>query len=963
MGDIRTFIAAAVVVAAVWTSSVDARGAVPGAERIQSAIPGAEHLIKARQARGLPAAVPAAFTKAHGEGWSQILSGPAGGYRLIWGEGIPVDPAAMTDEAAAEQTAIAFWRSHAELLPQGVSPEELRLETNVLRGDVRYVAHSQTVSGMRVLGTANFIAIAEGRIAMVGARNFPVSAAPKAPAVRLSPARLTKVEALATAPLSARRIKATARVGQTVVVPLVFPDRIELRSAREVALDAPGQGRWRAYVDAGGQELIALRDLRVFVEGTVTLRHHERHPESDIIDSPAKNMFVQTHPRKVVSTDDVGFFAFDEYEEQVTVMMAGSFVRVLDGSGTVMKKTLPEETFAQGISMLWESGGVEEIQAQIDAFQSVTRVRDHVVRLVDDIPWFDEQLTVKVNQKVDLDGNGTNDICNAFFDGSTLNFLPSGEIGRGYACNNTAMISDIIYHEYGHAVHLSSVIPYVGEFDEAVSEGFADSLATSITGDSVIGRYFLTNGSGIRDLEPDMRWPEDQGYDPHQTGLILGGALWDLRGILREKHGVSAGDDLVDHLFFRMMRHTSDMPSAFAGILMADDDNGDLADGTPNFCDIYDAFSAHGLVLDTSGQLTIDHEPLTVVEPTTAPLEVAARVRVGDSECFERGEVRVIYSVDGGLSWKEVAMSSGDEENYAARLEKMASGTSLLYRIEVDENRSQSVISLPANPAEPFYRAYVGQLEEIYFTDFEAESDDGWTHELVEGDEAREGSDDWMRGAPKAKGGDPEGAFSGDNAWGNDMTPEDRWDAKYQANITNALVSPAFDLSQYDAVRLQFRRWLTIEDGYFDKARVVVNGETVWHNAATPGKDADPHTLHHVDQEWVLVDLDITEAAAGKADVAVRFELESDGGMQMGGWNIDDFGLYTVPAPPVEEPPLSDTDEDGHLDTDPAEGVDEMENDPAEIIAASGAGCQCNAPAFSSGSLGFLALFASLLGL
>ena len=44
--------------------------------------------------------------------------------------------------------------------------------------------------------------------------------------------------------------------------------------------------------------------------------------------------------------------------------------------------------------------------------------------------------------------------------------------------------------------------------------------------------------------------------------------------------------------------------------------------------------------------------------------------------------------------------------------------------------------------------------------------------------------------------------------------------------------------------------------------------------------------------------MDISQYADNNAAVTVRFKLMSDGGLEFGGWNIDDFMLYTLgPVP------------------------------------------------------------------
>ena len=74
--------------------------------------------------------------------------------------------------------------------------------------------------------------------------------------------------------------------------------------------------------------------------------------------------------------------------------------------------------------------------------------------------------------------------CNAFFDGKTINFFHSSMM-----CQNTGLLEDVIYHEFGHALHAFEIIEGVGSFDGAMSEGAADFLSASITGDPGMAKW------------------------------------------------------------------------------------------------------------------------------------------------------------------------------------------------------------------------------------------------------------------------------------------------------------------------------------------------------------------------------------------------------------------------------------------------------------------------------------------
>jgi hypothetical protein len=874
------------------------------------------------------------FVARHGGRWFERRGGPTGDFRRIWGEGTPVAPAAMADGLAALAAAEAFWLENEDLLPAGVRAADLEPAVNSLFRGVRHVTHVQTVDGVPVLGTANFLALLAGRVLLIGVRSFPVIGVEVVPRVEADAARKAALAYVASRGVPG----AVAGTPGLALMPLTGDDSLELRLVWTVEVTAPGAFRFTAYVDARGGGQVALRDERLFVTGELRARHHDRHPGNDVIDSPLADLYIQTSSGEG-STDHLGQFTADGIATDVLAMLSGKYVNVTNvhGSNLVLDLVgLGAEPY------LWDLEGDEEGFAQIHGYHFVQAVRDHAHAIAPDLAWTMGVQQVNVNHTY-IESPDQPTACNAWFDGTSLNTLMAGDLGYGYSCNNTAMIGDILYHEYGHAFHYQSVLLGSLTFDEAVSEGFADTTSVMLTMDPIIAPYFTTSGYAIRDLEPDKAWPQDAAEDPHATGLIVGGALWDLRKAYQDEFGFDAGNQVLDDLFAQVMRTTTDVPSLYEATLLADDDNGNLADGTPNFCMIYESYAPHGLTEGGLGRIVIDHEQLAEIAQPTQPVKIAADVFVAEEECNTLGEVRVVYSLDGGGSWDSLAMSSGGGDAYEADLGVQAEGTEIFYRIEADELDSGDVISRPHNAAEPFYRTYVGPLAEILCDDFE-DGEGEWTHELVSG-VAREGADDWQWGTPVGKGGDPVGAWSGQYVWGNDLAPLANWNGKYQAGKLNALTGPEWDLSAHDNVRLRFRRWLTVEDGYFDQARIKIGVDDEWHqvwvNRTSEGGSDAAHDTHHLDREWVLFDIDITEFAAGRSGVRLRFELQSDAGMEFGGWTVDDVCLYTK-----GEEPDPDPDPDG--------------GPGADTVSGGAGGCGCDA-AGGAGPAGLAGLLAQLI--
>ncbi len=827
---------------------------------------------------------PWQFIERFGGEWVQRRGGPVGHFRRIWGEGIPVDPSVHYDSLVALSAAESFWWQNAYLLPRGVFPADMKLRGNGESRGMRTVTHDQLHDNVPVIGSGAYLVFASGRMVMIGVRMFAVEPIETCPSVEI-----VEAASAATEYLKNRGIHAHAGSSRLVIMPLIGEDVVDYKLVFAVELSAP-VGRWTAYVDAHEGQVFALRDERMFMSATVNLEHHDRNPGGSLIPGGASYLNITTTAGNE-TTDVDGVFTVTGTSVDLSGDLLGPYVRVDNQSGT--DAVLSATGIGDSDSHLWTGDGSEEQQAQLDLYKFFVIIRNHVRNLEDNLPFLDEQYPVLPNH-IDSDGDGNQDFCNAWSDGVSINFLMAGGYSS-YQCNNTAMIADIVYHEYGHSVHMNAVFSSsgIGVFDSAVSEAFADTTSVVITNDSIIGPYFLTTGQGIRDLEPDKVWPDDVVEDEHQTGLILGGALWDLRKAMIIEYGEAQGRTYSDELLLQMMRFTGKMDTSFEAALLSDDDNGDLSDGTPNLCMIYEHFALHGLAADGQGLISIDHEQIAEINFPSNPITVNASARVTEEECATLGEVIVAYSVNHGETWSEVEMVSQGGDDFSGDIPAQPRGTELWYRIEASDTDTGHTMVKPTNKAEPYYMAYVGPLKMILCDDFEQE-DLEWTHELISGEDI-DGADDWMRGFPPGIGGDPDEAYSGDYVWGNDLQPEDNWNGQYQPNKVNTLRSPVWDLSEYEGmnVRLRFRRWLGVEDGFFDQATVYVNEtEKVWTNVASSSMDEDK-SIHHVDKEWILFDMDISDLAAGNSAVQLRWEIASDQGLQFAGWNIDDVCLYT----------------------------------------------------------------------
>jgi choice-of-anchor B domain-containing protein len=239
----------------------------------------------------------------------------------------------------------------------------------------------------------------------------------------------------------------------------------------------------------------------------------------------------------------------------------------------------------------------------------------------------------------------------------------------------------------------------------------------------------------------------------------------------------------------------------------------------------------------------------------------------------------VEYSTNDDATTTTVAMApTGNPNEWSASIPGQSRGTTVQYRLHATDALGTS--TEPENRDGHFVFG-VGKRRSFYAENFDGGTDGGWTHGMVTG------TDDWERGIPARKRVDPYRTTSGTKCFGNDLGNGGS-DGVYADNSDNWLESPSVDLTNQHGVRLRFQRWLRVEDAARDLARVLVNGVEVWRNPTNGG------TRPTLDDEWGLIDFDVSAAADDVAATKVRFELKSDGSVAKGGWNVDDVELYAV---------------------------------------------------------------------
>ncbi len=500
-----------------------------------------------------------------------------------------------------------------------------------------------------------------------------------------------------------------------------------------------------------------------------------------------------------------------------------------------------------------------------------------------------------LGDRVPADVENASGACNAYYTGGTITFLQEYS---GY-CNDLGRVADVVYHETGHGIH--DYILVAGTFAGDVSEGSADYVSATINDSATIGPNSYASGGAIRELETDKVYPTDVNGEVHNDGLIWGSFLWNLRA--------DWGAEPTDVLFLGALEQGPTLTDLYEAVVLADDDDGDLSNGTPNGCELMTRLAEHGLGPGPIGVVRFDHDALGPQSSWAEGYDVAFVLEdlLPDCSGLDRSSVQVWYtlgdapvpgSVDDGATdtadsggsdtgapadpWAEwqaapVASSGAD---WTATIPRQLAGSTVRYFIQAASTDGAQTVRTDGNDSNGAYSFTVGDREALWCADFEAGFGD-WTHG------AGWGTDDWAVGsATGLSAWDPDAPIDGAAHVATAI------DADYTANSSQWLRSGVVSVGTEPLppyTRLEMYRWLTVEDALYDQATFTVNDTPVWQNTATPGG-----ITHHIDVDWTHVSLDPAPLLDESGSMTLAWGLASDAGLEFGGWALDAVCVTTL---------------------------------------------------------------------
>lgn len=250
------------------------------------------------------------------------------------------------------------------------------------------------------------------------------------------------------------------------------------------------------------------------------------------------------------------------------------------GSNYTLTQTIQPN---QSNSIVMNSPATALVTAQANTFRVTAQTSNYIHSINPTDTHADFSALSKVNE---------NSSCNAFFDGSSINFYKAGG-----GCPNTAY-STVNSHEFGHWMN---VLYGTGNGPDGMGEGNADVWAlyiwdTPINGQDFFGpNSFVRTGNNLRQFCGDCC---DGCYgEVHNDGEVWMGAAWKVRANLETTYGQAAGGLIASNLFLGWMNgynQTQIKSIIETQWLTLDDDDANLTNGTPHYAQIDAAFRVQG---------------------------------------------------------------------------------------------------------------------------------------------------------------------------------------------------------------------------------------------------------------------------------------------------------------------------------------------------------------------------------
>ncbi|KAB2962457.1 MAG: hypothetical protein F9K16_09000 [Thermoanaerobaculia bacterium] len=656
---------------------------------------------------------------ARGGSWATLLlarpliPGTGVGNDLTW------DDLGFVAAPAGDGVGQAAWNEFTRFLGQhrrelGFDPAELVPSLGVTDGGALVQIHAgRQIRGVPVRGAALSATVNHGNLILLGAERWGKIGVSTVPTLSESDAAAALEAHLAPFEMAGWQAKPTLEL-----LPLGVDGKPghgwNHRLVWTMRPDLGTLNSFEAAVDAHSGEVLLFQDTNHYATrnikgGVYPASYDGQAPDGVEVPGYPMPFATFTHSSGSGVTDSGGNLF--NISGNITTQLQGPFVRIQDNCGAISESSGSGD-LDLGVSPDPDcdtppgSSSAGNTHSARTGFYELNRIAEMARGQSPSGPantWLNAQLTSNMN---------INQTCNAFWNGSTVNFYREGN-----PCGNTGQLAGVFDHEWGHGLDDNGTNGSIS----APGEGIADLYAAFRLNESCVGRGFFIDGSlcggygdpctpasgctGIRDID----WAHRTSGQPHTVawvnansncgsvhcrGALYAESAWDLaKRDLPTFYGmddntamalatrlVFKGADNVG-TWFVLTNGTQGGCAATGGYLQflgADDDNGNLADGTPHMQAIYAAFNRHEIACATptvqdggcasaptqAPNVTVSgNDTAADLSWSAVPNAASYQIHRADGE-FQCGFGKTLVGTTAGTFFQDTGLQNGREYSY-----------------------------------------------------------------------------------------------------------------------------------------------------------------------------------------------------------------------------------------------------------------------------------------------------------
>ena len=584
------------------------------------------------------------FQGAHPK-WTSLFSERTGMPTKAFGN--PIEAIGSTDT----EKAISFLNEMNQSFCYGAI--QLSARPEIKTSKFTNVVFDQTFNGMKVLFSKASVKLVNGKVVQFAFGVHPNIQLENNLEIGEQQARLAAQQGITS------NVESIQSTSELFILPVPAPSSFEYHKVYSVTVSTRNTQnvpqKYLTYIDALTGKILMRKNLVSHAEGGPK----KSGAEELVVDVQVNGDVYMTNPYGTITTEGLNNIYVTVSGTDYTMgLSGGATIGVNAGSNANVRLEGPWSTVnTNGVTPqknVTLQAGLNTVDMstvannkELSAYKSVNRIHDHCKFWMPNFTGMDFQLPTNI----DL----TSGDCNAFYDGSSINFYA---IGNG--CNATSLLADVVFHEYGHGINDNYYQSQNSFFmNGAIGEGYADYWGISLIDNPVVGIGFYTdNQDGIRRYDTERKvYPQDLVGEVHADGEIIMGAWYDT-------HLLMGGDwnttmPLFVEAYAGLQAEAADgnegeaFTDILLDVLLVDDNDGDITNGTPNGNAIVQGFYLHGITLISPA--VINHTPQAFASPIV-PITLTADLDLFFPYTQYLSDVNCHYQVN-NTPWQTEAMT------------------------------------------------------------------------------------------------------------------------------------------------------------------------------------------------------------------------------------------------------------------------------------------------------------------